>query len=100
MSFGLQSWIGLLTLLLVGLGLAILAVTWYTIYLLTRPPRRTYASALARSRPGDPGQLPPGPRGARKWSAWKFEWGGLSLPVWDIEGDAPEGPVMILSHGW
>src|SRR5438067_981099 len=100
MSFNTSSLTGLSVLLGVGLLIAITAATLYTIYLLTPPPRRTYASALARGRPGDPGELDLGPRGKRPWSAWNFQWQGLDLPVWDIEGDKPDGPVFILSHGW
>src|SRR5512144_1917979 len=100
MSFDGSSLLGLAVLLLVGLVIALLAMTVYTIYLLTHPPRRTYASALARGRPGDPGELDPGPRGKRPSSSWSVQHGGLDLPVWDIEGDRPDGPIMILSHGW
>jgi pimeloyl-ACP methyl ester carboxylesterase len=54
---------------------------------------------LARGRAGDPGELR-NTAGPRKWSAWKFDWSGLDLPVWDVEGDAPDGLVIVLSHGW
>lgn len=91
---------GLLGLLAVGLVIAILAMTGYTLWTLTHPPRRTYASALAKGRPGDPGELAPGPRGPRAWTAWHLKWRDLSLPVWDITGDVPSGPVFVLSHGW
>ncbi|CAG0955403.1 Putative non-heme bromoperoxidase BpoC [Phycisphaerales bacterium] len=92
--------LGLLGLLAVGLVIAILAMTGYTLWALTRPPRRTYASALVRDRPGDPGELPPGPRGPRPWTSWTLTWQNLDLPVWDITGDDPSGPVVVLSHGW
>jgi pimeloyl-ACP methyl ester carboxylesterase len=100
MSFNSSSLVGLAALLLVGLIIAIIAMTAYTIYLLTHPPRRTYASALARGRPGDPGELDPGLRGKRPFTSWTFQHGGLDLPVWDIQGDKPDGPIVILSHGW
>lgn len=100
MHFDVSSLLGLTVLLLVGLVIAIVLMTGYTIRVLTHPPRRTYASALARGRPGDPGELDPGPNGKRKCSSWNLRWNNLDLPVWDIEGDKPDGPVMILSHGW
>jgi pimeloyl-ACP methyl ester carboxylesterase len=100
MSFNLASIEGLAVLLLVGLLIALVAATWYTVHMLTHPPRRTYASALARNRAGDPGELDAGPRGKHRWSAWNLRWRNLDLPVWDIEGDKPDGPVIILSHGW
>src|SRR5262249_38296638 len=34
------------------------------------------------------------------WTAWTCRWRGLDLPVWDVEGDRPDGPIFILSHGW
>src|ERR1051325_5442832 len=100
MSFSWDSILGLAVLLLVGLLIAIIAMTAYTTFLLTHPPRRTYASALARGRPGEPGELDPGPRGKRSWKSWTLQHRGLDLPVWDIEGDKPDGRVFILSHGW
>lgn len=85
-------------LLLLGIGLAIawagavIAVAW----MLTHPPRRTYAAAVARGRPGSPAELP----GERAWRAWTFTSRGLTLPVWEIEGDDARGPTVILTHGW
>lgn len=89
--------LGLACFLLLGLLLGVVALIARTAYLLTHPPRRTYADALARNRPGDPGELPGPPRA---WSLWHFQHRGLALPVWDITGDHPDGPVLILSHGW
>src|SRR5438128_946292 len=100
MAISSESLIGLGELLLLGAAVVIAALTWYTVYLLTHPPRRTYVSALARGRPGDPAELPPGPSGKRSSSQWTVRWRGTDLPVWDIQGDAPQGPVVILSHGW
>jgi pimeloyl-ACP methyl ester carboxylesterase len=100
MSFNISSFTGLGALLLIGLVIAIITMTIYTIYILTHPPRRTYASALARGRPGEPAELDPGPRGKRPFTSWTFQHQGLDLPVWDIQGDKPDGPIFILSHGW
>lgn len=100
MHFDASSLLGLGVLLLVGLPVAIVAMTGFTMRVLIRPPRRTYASALARGRPGDPGELDPGPRGKREWGPWWLQSRGHDLPVWDIEGDKPDGPTFILSHGW
>src|SRR6185436_18337241 len=98
MHFGVSSLVGLAVLLLIGLVIAFALLTGYTIRVLTHPPRRTYASALARGRPGDPGELDPGPRGKRQWGPWWLQARGYNLPVWDIEGDKPDGPTFILSH--
>lgn len=86
--------------LLIGLVVWLIWLTWYTLRVLTRPYRRTYASALARGTPGDPSELPPGPHGPRTFTSWEFDTAGLRLPVWDCPGDRVDGPVIVLSHGW
>lgn len=100
--------LGLAMLLAMGLLVALLLATAGTAWFLTRPIRRTYASAISRGRPGEPGELRPlvdcpGP-GASAWprgfDAWSFAFRGVDLPVWRIPGDAPSGPIVILSHGW
>ncbi len=94
--------VGLTQLLLVGLLLAFLWSVAWTIWRLTHPPRRTYASALARGRPGDPSELAAAPGGDRRtFTSWSLRTGdGLDLPVWEMPGDDPAGPVLILTHGW
>src|SRR5438105_2541012 len=64
--------------------------------MLTHPARRTYASAVARGKPGDPSEL----GAALEFSAWGLKTGGLELPVWDIRGEREDGPVVVLTHGW
>jgi pimeloyl-ACP methyl ester carboxylesterase len=91
---------GFFILLGAGLVIAFAAMVAYTMYWITHPPRRTYASAISRGRPGDPGELPPGPTGPRTYEEWTLTVGALSLPVWDIPGDDARGPVIVLSHGW
>lgn len=91
---------GLLGLLLIGLLLALGGSVLYSAWMLTHPPRRTYASGVAAGRPGDPDDLPHGPTGRRDWLSWSFSSRGRDLPVWDIAGDSPQGPVFILTHGW
>lgn len=90
--------VGLAILLALGLVVALLWAACYTAWMLTHPPKRTYASAVARGRPGDPSELVP----SRAFEAWTFRSGGLEFPVWDIAGDLPpgHGPTIILSHGW
>lgn len=91
---------GFFTLMGVGLLIACAALIAHTVYWITHPPRRTYASAVSRGRPGDPGELPPGPSGPRTYDEWTLGFGSLALPVWDIPGDDPRGPVIVLTHGW
>jgi pimeloyl-ACP methyl ester carboxylesterase len=88
---------GLVILLIIAAALlwigAVLSVAW----MLTHPPRRTYAAAVARKRPGDPSELQP----PREFEQWSFQSRGLDFPVWDVRGDLPAGgPIIILCHGW
>jgi deoxyribose-phosphate aldolase len=88
---------GLIILLSVSLALlwagSVIAVAW----MLTHPPRKTYAAAVSRGRPGDPGELSP----ARPFERWTFSSSGMNFPVWEIRGNLPDGgPIIVLSHGW
>jgi pimeloyl-ACP methyl ester carboxylesterase len=102
--FALSDVIGLAVLLLVGGVIALLGVSGFIAWTLTHPPRRTYASQVARGRPGLPTELMP----SRAYDAWSFESAihrrrpgkKASLPVWPIPGDAPDAPRIIITHGW
>src|SRR5262249_23566921 len=81
-----------------GLGVCLAALTWYTVRTLQHPPRRGYAYAVARSAPGDPSELAtPAP-----FETWTFQPPGVPGPiaVWDIRGASPDGPTVIVTHGW
>lgn len=93
---GVLDVIGLGVLLLIGLALGVVLTTWATVRMLTRPPRRGYAFAVARSMPGDPSEL------ARplEFSEWNLESRGLAIKVWDIGGEDPAGPIVVCTHGW
>lgn len=85
---------GLLILLLLGLALTWALCIIATMAVLTRPPRRTYASAVAKGRPGEPSELDkPLP-----YTEWKLQPEGC--PVWDITGLDPSGPIVVMTHGW
>lgn len=91
---------GLLALLLTGLLIAVAAAVGWTVRRLRRPPRRTYASAMARNLPGDPSELPR-PRAFESWTgACTIGGRAFECPVWDIEGDDGEAPVIICTPGW
>ena len=87
----------LLGLIALGWFVAISLLTIYTAYTLTHPPRRTYASALARNIPGDPSEMSDHPR---SFTSWNFASRGMNLPVWDVKGDDSAGPIVIMTHGW
>lgn len=88
--------LSVLVIFSIGLVVFVAGVVAATHSRLTRPPRRTYAWALARSRPGEPGELPV----PRSFHEWRFSTRGLSLPVWEIPGDRADGPTIVLTHGW
>lgn len=91
---------GLALLVLVGLVGAVIIIAAWTAWWITHPPRRTFATALARGRAGDPSSLPAPPSATREWSEETLMLAGARAPVWIVQGDAPRGPVIILSHGW
>ena len=88
--------LGLLQILGIGLVVALVTLILYTAWMLTHPPRRTYAWALARRQPGAPGELD---------ESLAFEESTIDtskgpFPIWDIPGRNPDGPVVFMSHGW
>lgn len=89
-------WLGLAQLLLVGLAGAVALATLHTAWSLTHPPRRTYAWAVARSQPGDPGELTP----ARAYEPFSFRGARTDMPAWRVPGDNPDGPTVVMTHGW
>lgn len=92
--------VGLLVLLAAGLALFALAVTAYTAWTLTHPPRRTYSWAVVRNIPGDPSEVRMPDVDRIAFSSWTFGSRGRDLPVWDIPGLAPAGPTVVVTHGW
>lgn len=92
----LQAIIGLLPLLALGLALYLAILTMVTYVRLTRPPRRTYAWAVSKGVPGDPGEL----AAARRFERFEHSRDGVVLKGWAIDGDLATGPVIVLTHGW
>jgi uncharacterized protein len=88
---------GILILLSIGLVLLWAGIVASTAWMLTRPPRRTYASAVARGRPGDPAEL----ASPLSFESWTFRSStGTELPAWDVQGNDPAGALVVLTHGW
>jgi uncharacterized protein len=88
--------LGLLFLLLIGLLLLWLSLVAWTAWMLSHPPRRTYAAAVSRGLPGTPEELRP----PRSFDEWTFLAPAGEMPAWDIAGDDRAGPVIVLTHGW
>lgn len=99
-------WLGLAQILAIGFVIAWVAGVLYARYALRNPPRRTYGTAVARNQPGTPMELDAARFGVgpRAFTEWRLDRaGGINagtLPVWDITGDNPAGPTVILTHGW
>ncbi len=86
---------GLLTLLLVALALIVLGGTVALIYGMSHPPRKTYAKALALGHPTDPADL------QMPAEVATFHLGdGTATPAWLIDGEKPDGPVVVIVHGF
>lgn len=88
--------IGLAELLGAGLAVVIVAVVWFTAHRLRHPPRKTEAWAASRRVPADPGELDP----PRSFRGSEVTLDRFDVPVWEIDGDDPEGPAVILTPGW
>ncbi len=88
--------LGLIALLGIGFALFVIAMIVHTARMLTGPPRRTYASAVARNIPGDPSELDdPLEFEDRRITLYREE-----VRCWIVEGRAPEGPAVVMSPGW
>lgn len=87
---------GLILLLALGGLLYWLSLVLWTVRALSRPPRQTYASAVARGRPGEPSELDT----PLDFVQTTISRAGRELSVWDVEGLCPNGPVAIVTHGW
>jgi pimeloyl-ACP methyl ester carboxylesterase len=88
--------LGLIQLLAVGFVVGLGALIVYTAWLLVHPHRRSYAWAVARGQPGDPGELD---------EPLQFESREIDstlgvIPIWDIQGRDPNGPIVLMTHGW
>ena len=63
---------------------------------LIKPPRRTYAWAIARGLPGDPSEA----LGIDFEDAAEPLGLGRDTPVWSCNGECADGPTIIVTHGW
>jgi len=88
--------LGLLQLLVIGFVIYLIALIVYTIRSLTHPYRQSYASAIHRSIAGDPGELDdPVSFEERTTKGIRGE-----LALWVLPGKNPEGPRVVMTHGW
>jgi pimeloyl-ACP methyl ester carboxylesterase len=83
---------GLLLLIILAGCLLLLLGTLVVVHAVLRPPRTTFAEALAAGAPTDPGDM------NLEYTVWACRTDdGLDLPVWDVTG-AVDGPTMVWLH--
>ncbi|MDG2291355.1 MAG: alpha/beta hydrolase [Phycisphaerales bacterium] len=83
---------GLISLFILAACLLLLLGTCAILNALIRPPRTTFAEAIAVGRPSEPAEL------NVECDSWELRTeDGLDLPVWDIPGVAG-GPTMLWLH--
>jgi len=82
-------------LLLVAFLAWIVLGTWGLVRHISRPPAGALGAALAHGLPTDPGE-------ARcMWTDDMLHTDdGLNLPIWRIDGAAPDGPTIVDLHDW
>jgi pimeloyl-ACP methyl ester carboxylesterase len=87
--------LGLLVLFLAAGVLIIVVGSALVLHRITHPPRESYGTMLGRFQPTSPEDI-----------GLNFAERGLRLsdgqitPAWIVEGRKPEGPVVIITHGW
>lgn len=94
---------GLFLLLVTGWAVGVASLVVYTVYSLTHPPRRSFAYAVSRKLPSTPAEIElteNSAASALSFSEWAFASRGFSFPVWDVQGLRPDGPTLVLTHGW
>ena len=87
---------GLIVLLLCGGALFYAVLSMYIGWRMLHPPRRSYASAVARNQPGDPGELSP----PLENEPWQADTSRGAIDLWDCAGENADGPVVVFTHGW
>jgi len=87
---------GLFLLLAIGFAVYAAFLVVSTLLTLQYPPRRTYAWAVSRKLPGDPGEMTP----PLDFQRFEFSSRGRKLIAWDIKGLRSDGPLVVLTHGW
>jgi len=86
---------GLVWLFSTAAALLVALVTAVMLYRILRPARKTYAVALGRGMPTEPQEL--------DLDAEHLEFtfpDGSQSPGWIIAGHDPDGPAIVISHGW
>ena len=86
---------GFFLLLLVAALLVTALAVAALLYGLGHPRRKTYAAALGRGDPTEPEAV-----GATGRSVTFTLADGSTAPAWSLDGHAPDGPVVLVLHGF
>jgi len=87
--------IGFIWLILAGLAVIVLFGTVALIRGMTHPPRKTHGNAVGLGLPTGPEDL------GREGEAVRFRFpDGTRSDGWIVTGDRPDGPTVVLTHGF
>tara|TARA_E500000318_G_scaffold105538_2_gene112550 strand:+ start:32 stop:1021 length:990 start_codon:yes stop_codon:yes gene_type:complete len=92
--------LGLALLLAAGGALYLAVLTLFTLHRLRHPHRRTYAYAVARGIPGEPSELDRPAEYESVPVACDSVGRERTIDAWAVRGDNPEGPAIVVTHGW
>jgi len=88
-------WLGLLQLFLLAYALLVTLLTLSLYRAMRQPGRFTYAAALARGYTAEPAEL-----GLDATAITLRDARGHDTPAWRINGRNPDGPIVIMLHGF
>jgi len=88
-------WLGLLQLFLLAYVLLVVLLTAGLYRAMRRPTRFTYADALARGCAAEPAEL-----GLDAQTLTLRDAAGNTSPAWRIAGRDPDGPIVLMLHGF
>ena len=84
----------------IGLALAVLLGAWFIAHKISRPFRKTAGWAIGRSLPSDPLEMD-SPLAFREFAfTLAHKRSRADFPAWEIDGAAPDGPVVVMTPGW
>lgn len=86
---------GLAALLALGAALALAAVVTAIVRDARHPARASVGWALARGLPTRPSEA-----GMEAFEGTVACADGIALPMWTVTGGSPNGPALLLLHGW
>lgn len=88
---------GLAILFLAAAAVWVVIGAWAVVWVMTHPPRRTAGRMVARGLPTDPVEA-----GATYSVDHIAAADGQEIELWLVDGDdsRPDGPVMVMLHGW